>query len=95
MAGQGGTLALSTYLLKSGSLQGAQGGQTGRVGPFGPAHPEQGQLDPHLPQRGPCIPRPDTDPVIWKPSVSLATAGVDCLPTKNPTITAARRVTAI
>ncbi len=93
MAGQGGTLAFKTYLLKSGSLHGGQGGQTGREGPLGPAQAPQGQLDPQRPQRGPGIPPPNSNPK--KPSFSFVTTGALCLPTKYPTTMAAKIKTAI
>jgi len=47
--GQGGTVVLRTYLLRSGSLHGGAGGHTGRVLPL---HPEQGHEPPHSSQRG-------------------------------------------
>ena len=91
IAGQGGTLAFKTYLLKSGSRQGGQGGQTGREGPEGPAQPPHGQLPPQRPQRGPGIPPPNSNPK--NPSLSFITTGADCLPTKYPTAMAAKNKT--
>ena len=93
MAGQGGTLAFKTYLLKSGSLQGAQGGQTGREGPLGFAHPPQGQFPPHFPHRGLGIPPPNSNPK--NPSFSAFITGALCFPTKYPTTIAARIIAAM